>query len=155
MRDLRCRVDAFAERLISFERTYRNIFGSQLEALGRANAHGISEEELKNVFQRYKDAMPDIHGKRTFEQWLGFLRNDGLIQLPRWRGRTSPPSRLRGRISCGTSLTNIYPFTNRADLRSTRGAPIGILADAATNCYEIGQFGADPTGPKSLFNGLF
>ena len=25
--------------------------------------------------------MPDIHGKRTFEQWLGFLRNDGLIQV--------------------------------------------------------------------------
>lgn len=35
--------------------------------------------------------------------------------------------------------------------RSARqGAPTGNLADAATNCYEIGEFGADPTALKAL-----
>lgn len=77
-------IDAFAEKLIalSFERTYRNIFGSQLEAMGKANAaYGVTEVELRNTFERYKETLPEIHGKRTFEQWLGFLRNDGLIQV--------------------------------------------------------------------------
>lgn len=74
---------AFAERLIalSFERIYRNIFGSQIEAVAKANiVGGTTMTELKALFEQYQKLYPDIHRTRTFEQWFGWLTAENLIE---------------------------------------------------------------------------
>jgi hypothetical protein len=74
---------AFAERILalSFERTYRVIFGSQIEAVIAANSPGgATIESLKETFENAKKRFPVAHEKRTFEQWLAYLKAEGMIE---------------------------------------------------------------------------
>lgn len=74
---------ALAERLIalSFERLYRNIFGSQIEAIAKANiTGGTTMTELKSLFEQYQKQYPDFHKSRTFEQWFGWMTSEHLIE---------------------------------------------------------------------------
>lgn len=66
----------------SFERTYRMIFGSQMEALLLANgAGGVSADALRTMFDNAKQRFPNIHSTRTFEQWVGFILAQSLIEV--------------------------------------------------------------------------
>lgn len=74
---------AFADKLIalSHERTYRLIYGSQIEAVARANVgNGISMDELRNLFDAYKAAQPEFHAHTMFEPWYMFIVESALIK---------------------------------------------------------------------------
>jgi hypothetical protein len=67
------------------------IFGSQIEAVAKANiVGGTTVDELRRLFDTYKVALPDFHGKRTFEQWFGFLTDSGLVGVSEGVVRPTP-----------------------------------------------------------------
>jgi len=58
---------------VAFERIYRAIFGSQLDAMIMANAPGgATEDRLVALFELAKRNNPEIHHERTFEQWIAY-----------------------------------------------------------------------------------
>lgn len=64
---------------VTFERTYRLIFGSQLAALRAADRNGgIPIEDIRAIFNRAKANFSELHKDRTFEQWAQFLIDTGL-----------------------------------------------------------------------------
>lgn len=74
---------AFADKLIalSHERTYRLIYGSQIEAIARANVgNGISLEDLRRLFDAYKASQPEFHSHTMFEPWYMFIVESALIK---------------------------------------------------------------------------
>lgn len=62
-----------------FERTYNFIFGSQILLLERLNSSPLSMDDLKQFYERARDAFPEIYKNYTFEQWLNFLESFTLI----------------------------------------------------------------------------
>lgn len=71
---------AVTQLLVRLERTYRFIFGSQIELLQLANHSGPQEEETARlIFERAKSAAPEFYSGYTFEQWIDFLRKQSLI----------------------------------------------------------------------------
>lgn len=72
-----------AERILalSFERTYRAIFGSQMEALMLANRpSGVPVDGLRDLFNNAKERFPKVHSNRTLEEWIAYMVSDGLIE---------------------------------------------------------------------------
>lgn len=70
---------------LEFERIYRNIFGTQLEALVRLKERqgGMSIERLGYLFQEYQKRTISIGAPPIYAnafQWLGWLEQYGLIQ---------------------------------------------------------------------------
>jgi hypothetical protein len=73
---------AFADKLmaLTLERIYRIIFGSQIEAIAKANiGGGVNKNELRFLFDNYKKQFPEYHSKRTFDEWFGYLLSVGLV----------------------------------------------------------------------------
>ncbi len=62
-----------------FERTWLNIFGSQLKALQRLSTTPLSLAELRQYYEDGVINNTQFYEKYSFEQWLTFLRNWVLI----------------------------------------------------------------------------
>jgi hypothetical protein len=72
---------------LAFEILYRSIFGSQLGATFQANQPGgVTREKLEADFAAAKAQYPDLHGKRTFDDWLKFILDAGLLIIDRSSG---------------------------------------------------------------------
>jgi hypothetical protein len=76
------RSDLFIARLeLDLERTYRWIFGSQIQALrALQDAHPASVPRtlVEPIFDAAKAQYPDFHRASTFETWIRFLLNEGI-----------------------------------------------------------------------------
>jgi hypothetical protein len=64
------------------EENYRLIFGSQLIFLWRVNQSGgaLPVDAARESFLEAVERWPEVHRKRTFEIWAGFLVHVGLAQ---------------------------------------------------------------------------
>lgn len=62
-----------------FERIYRQLYGSQLEALMLANIDPVTKTGLKNLFHRAMLNWPSVHNTRPFEEWLAFITGSDLL----------------------------------------------------------------------------
>jgi hypothetical protein len=62
------------------ERNYNLIFGSQLELLARMNGGPLSLEVCRSVYDNAVLRFPAEYRTYSFDQWIGFLRNSGLVQ---------------------------------------------------------------------------
>jgi hypothetical protein len=80
-RDLLVRILAQAQLEAAFERIYNIIFGSQIAFLRRLNgpALRLSVEDAHSFFEPYARQFPQIYANFTFNQWLDFLKNVGLV----------------------------------------------------------------------------
>jgi len=63
---------------LSHEKNYNVIFGSQLRLLSQANVGAVAPEVAKAIYERARTANP-VYGNYSFDQWIGFLINAGLI----------------------------------------------------------------------------
>jgi hypothetical protein len=63
---------------LAHERNYNFIFGSQLNLLGQANVAPVTPEVANAIYEQAKAANP-VYGTYTFDQWIGFLINAGLL----------------------------------------------------------------------------
>ncbi len=64
----------------SFEKAYRLIFGSQIAAVEFANVNGpVAENILRIFYDSVIEREPEFYATFSFEQWLSFLLNHGLI----------------------------------------------------------------------------
>jgi hypothetical protein len=67
---------------LAHERTYRAIFGSQLQLMALMNVDiGVPPDVAKSVYHTAKTAYPDFYRSYTFEQWIRFLQGTGLITI--------------------------------------------------------------------------
>jgi len=65
---------------LRFEGTYRTIFGSQVELLKWLNTRGGSTKtELPGFYQMAKANFPNLYETYSFDQYLQYLRVNGLI----------------------------------------------------------------------------
>ena len=66
-----------------FERTYRNIYGSQLQILLALNTmtEPIDVNLMKPLFNKTTSENPTTYAHMSFEQWHGFLTRESLIVL--------------------------------------------------------------------------
>ena len=65
-----------------FEQIYRVIFGSQITALRVVNETGPHKMDvLRPYYDGARDSDPKFYGNYTFEQWLGFLVRENLIEI--------------------------------------------------------------------------
>jgi hypothetical protein len=65
---------------LTHERNYNAIFGSQLRLLEQMNpATGVPPSVARQIYDEAKAAFPDVYRDYTFDQWIGFLQNGGLI----------------------------------------------------------------------------
>lgn len=73
---------AVALIFFEFERTYRLIFGSQLRLLQALNSTPSLESAEINTFYFLpaKQTQSDFYGNYTFDQWLAFLTDTGLVE---------------------------------------------------------------------------
>jgi hypothetical protein len=65
---------------LEFERTYRVIWESQLHLVSTANHAPVTRAETQAFHQRIVDGNPRLQGGDTFDRWLGYLTNLGLVQ---------------------------------------------------------------------------
>jgi hypothetical protein len=66
---------------LSHERNYNIVFGSQIQLLAQANTDmGVSQDVARETYELAKSRYPDFYSKSSFEQWIGFLENTGLIR---------------------------------------------------------------------------
>jgi hypothetical protein len=79
--DLLIRLLAQARLELAHERTFNNIFESQMVALRRISKNGGSEPKQTAIsdYEFIQDLYPEQHGKRSFEAWLGYLKASGLV----------------------------------------------------------------------------
>jgi hypothetical protein len=67
---------------IAHERNYNVIFGSQLQLLAQANgAGGVRPIVARNLYEAAKSTHPEVYRTFSFEQWIGFLQEGGLITV--------------------------------------------------------------------------
>lgn len=68
-------------RLVAlFDRVYLMIFGSQIRGLIHLNQFGTATlEDARQLYAEAKAADLDFYGNYTFEQWLGFIKDNDLI----------------------------------------------------------------------------
>src|ERR1700754_4408589 len=66
---------------LHFEKTYANIYRSQLDALRwlNAQADGVTALKLRPFFDHAVKAWPLIYQAGDFRSWLGFLAAQGLV----------------------------------------------------------------------------
>lgn len=62
-----------------FEILHRLIFGSQLDLLLAANAGGVSQDHARLIFENAKTNHPHAHEAGSFEAWMEFPENTGII----------------------------------------------------------------------------
>ena len=66
--------------LLSLESTYRMIWGSQIVLLRQLNTFGVrTRAELSPIYESAIAHFPQVYDHYSFEQWLQFLRTQGLI----------------------------------------------------------------------------
>jgi hypothetical protein len=72
---------AASQCVAGFERTYRLIYGSQLQALDFLNTSGVQDASwVSSIFFDTAKAIDEtFYGDSTFEQWSAFLLNQSLI----------------------------------------------------------------------------
>lgn len=66
---------------VALERSSRFLFGSQIDALillGASGGRG-TREELLNLYNAAIVKYPDIYVSYSFDEWLSFLQNQGLV----------------------------------------------------------------------------
>lgn len=64
---------------LAHERTYRNIFGSQVNALVSMNvAGGASEDTLKQIYAQAAAQYVELYKTYSFDAWIAFLVTSGL-----------------------------------------------------------------------------
>ncbi len=79
---------------LAHERTYRNIFGSQVNALVAMNvAGGASEETLKQIYAPAAAQYVEVYKTFSFEAWVTFLVNSGLAVRTENNYQTTPYGR--------------------------------------------------------------
>ncbi|HHF7372168.1 TPA: hypothetical protein ACRB0F_001681 [Legionella anisa] len=65
----------------SFFKIYLNIFGTQIELLFYLNSiHQVKEQNLQQFYLKGKEQYPDVYNNITFNSYILFLKNNGLIQ---------------------------------------------------------------------------
>jgi hypothetical protein len=78
--DFVLRLLAQAQIEATFERIYRLIFGSQISGLRELNARRqVTLAEAKQFYDGVAKQYPQVYPKYSFEEWLGFLRSQGLV----------------------------------------------------------------------------
>jgi hypothetical protein len=67
---------------LGHEKVYNGIFGSQLTLLAQANGEGgLIPALARQLYEQVaKPTNPALYATYTFEQWIGFLINSGLLQ---------------------------------------------------------------------------
>jgi hypothetical protein len=63
-----------------FERTWLQIFRSQLKALHELNLKPRTYDELRQIFAEASKLNPHIYSTGTFEMWLAFLKGAMLVR---------------------------------------------------------------------------
>jgi hypothetical protein len=64
----------------SFERVYDSIFGSQIRFMQRINHTSVeSKTSLKLYYDNAKKNYPDAYKKYSYDSYLNYLKNNGLI----------------------------------------------------------------------------
>lgn len=66
-----------------FERAYRLIYGSQINALGRLNSageDGLSSDDVRPSYDEAARLYPDLYATYPFERWIDFLTRSGLVR---------------------------------------------------------------------------
>lgn len=79
-----------------FERLYQSIWGSQLTALQAANSLGgraLSRQRLEQIFQHAQSKWNGPLEEDTFDRWLGYLSNQGLLQVHQHGGEITVKGR--------------------------------------------------------------
>lgn len=72
---------AEAHLVAHFERTYRIIFGSQIDGLKILNQRGdVPENEAREFFQQVQQKYPEVYRTYGYDDWLGFLLRRDLIE---------------------------------------------------------------------------
>jgi hypothetical protein len=67
---------------LTHERNYNAIFGSQLQLLEQMNpAIGVPPSVPRQIYDAAKAAFPEMYRDYTFDQWIAFLQNGGLITV--------------------------------------------------------------------------
>jgi hypothetical protein len=67
---------------LAHERNYNAIFGSQLRLLEQMiPGPGVPPSVARQIYDAAKAAFPDLYRGYTFDQWIGFLQNGGLITV--------------------------------------------------------------------------
>jgi hypothetical protein len=62
------------------ERVYRLITGSQLELLLRANTAPVKTDTTRELYEAAKARFPDLYAEFSFETWMNFPINSGLLR---------------------------------------------------------------------------
>ena len=67
---------------LQHERNYRAIFGSQLTLLGAMNTDaGVPPSTARQIYDVTKSKYPEVYQTYSFDQWIGFLLNGGLVAV--------------------------------------------------------------------------
>lgn len=97
--------------ILTFERFYNLIYGSQLDILERTNTHSDNKESLKRFYDSAVKAYPEFYSGYTYEQYLDFLLSRDLIIFDEdgncsitWLGRDF----LKFLVDNGKSLNKFY-----------------------------------------------
>ena len=63
------------------ERVSRFLYGSQIDALTFLNANNnrVTRDEIKHFYDTATSSFPDIYKNYSFDRWLAFLENNGII----------------------------------------------------------------------------
>ena len=62
------------------EFVYNRIFGSQILCLKRLNEMGrATVDDVREFFKPYAEQFPQLYSKYGFDEWLAFLKSNGLI----------------------------------------------------------------------------
>jgi hypothetical protein len=64
----------------TFERAYRAISGSQIEALKALNSAPQADAGLRHIYAAAADKHPEFYAGFSFEDWLAFLRGRDFIE---------------------------------------------------------------------------
>ena len=74
-------VDSWAA--LRLERASRFLFGSQIDAINVLNNYGgrLLTEVLRPIYLNASTTFPPLYANYTFEQWLSYLTNNGLITI--------------------------------------------------------------------------
>jgi hypothetical protein len=62
-----------------FDTIWFTIYASQIKALQTLNAKNLKREELRKFYSDAVASFPDAYKKYSFDQWLGYLRGQGLV----------------------------------------------------------------------------
>jgi hypothetical protein len=68
---------------LEFERIYADIWGSQIASLQFLNSAspGVASTRLQPAYDRAAKQWPAFYKNYSFENWLGFLERNGLVEI--------------------------------------------------------------------------